>query len=170
MSWSPALPNLTFGTQVMTNLHGYFKTNADAATTWANGNVAMTPYVRVERNTRISKEHPSLAIVEARNQPTLDDSGQATEIVQEFLVETVVSGRAPGKLLDELRIRVAANWQLVVSITDAELLAGLAGTFTSPTIELNQTVFSGVRDPKTSGGMYEQAALQSFSVSYTQAN
>mgnify|MGYP001617845465 CR=1 FL=1 len=75
MSWSPALPNLTFGTRVMTNLHGYFKTNADDAVTWANGNVAMTPYVRVEKNTRISKEHPSLAIVEARNQPALDDFG-----------------------------------------------------------------------------------------------
>ena len=86
------------------------------------------------------------------------------------LVETVVSGGAPGKLLDELRIRVAANWQLVVSIAEAELMAGLTGTQTKPVIELNQTVFSGVRDPKTSGGLYEQTALQSFSVSYTQVN
>lgn len=170
MSWSPVRPDLRFGTQILTNLHTYLKANADAAVTWANGNVALTPYARIETNTRISKEHPSLAVVEARNQPTWDDSSYATAISQEFLIETIVSGTAPGKLLEELRIRVVANWQLIISITEAELMAGMAGSFTQPVVELNSAVFSGVRKPETSGGLYEQTALQSFTVSYTQVN
>ena len=154
----------------MANLYSYFKTNADAATTWANGNVALTPYVRIEQNARISKEHPSLAIVEARNNPVLDESKIATNMTQDFVIETVVSGSAPGLLLNELRTRVAANWQLLASITEAELMAGLTGAFTEPTVELGQVVFYGVRDPKTSGGLYEQTAFQSFSVTYMQVN
>lgn len=170
MPWTPARPQLTFGTQIITNLHDYLKANADEAVTWANNSVALTPYARISKNTRISRDHPSLAIVEARNSPTLDDSSYALENVHEFLIETVVTGSAPEQLMAELIVRVAANWQLLLTISDAQLSAGMTGVVTPLVIELNQAVFSGWRKPETSGGLYEQTALQSFSVAYTQVN
>lgn len=170
MSWSPSFPNLKFGLSVIDGVHAYLETNASEAVQWANGDVAMDAYKRVLKNTRISREFPSLAIVEARHQPVLLEEGAGYDMVQEFLIETIVAGRAPAQLLTELRVRVVANWQMILTIPEATWLTGLAGTFTKPVIELNQAVFSGTRDPKTSGGLYEQTALQSFSLSYTQAN
>ncbi len=170
MPWTPINPNLKFGLEVLDNVHGYFQTNADEAVTWANGGIALDPYQRILKQARVSTEYPSLAIVEARQLPDIGEELASYSLTQEFLIETIVAGRAPAALLTELRKRVAANWQLVLSIPADVWLAGMLGTLSTPIIELNQAVYSGVRDPKTSGALYSQTALQSFTISYTQAD
>lgn len=170
MPWSPINPNLKFGLEVLDNVHGYFETNANDAVTWANGGSPLDPYVRILKQARVSTEYPSLAIVEARQLPDIGEELASYTLIQEFLIETIVAGRAPGALLTELRKRVAANWQTVLSVPADVWLAGLLGTASTPIIELNQAVYSGVRDPKTSGGLYTQTALQSFTIAFTQAD
>ena len=170
MSWSPKNPNLRYGVEVLGNLHTYVKTNADAAVTWANGNTAMTPYKRISRNARVSEQAPSLAVLMASQEPKFNEEFGGTDLTQEFLIETTVGATAPEGLMNDLNIRVAANWKLIETMTPEDWLAGMAGTLGGLVVELNQAVFAGHREPKTANGLYLQTALQSFTITYQQVN
>lgn len=169
MSWLPRYPNWHFGIPLGENLKAVFLQHQTDALAWAQtvsgGTGTLTDFARILVCDRVSEEFPFLGIYPVTDQPSYED---ALEHSDQIGFEIECNGSKPEALAREVKARVAAVRQMVLTASGDELFVNFAG-ISKAIIELGPAIYDPVevRDA-TRNGQYYQVASFTINFRYVQ--
>lgn len=169
MPWTPRFPNMDFGEPILDNLERIFKRDQVEALTWANGNVALTPFERILQCERVSDKFPSLAIFPVADNPTLSEDAVFIDQELRCSVEIACSSTKPNELARELMKRVNAVRQMVLTADEDDLLLNVGIPHGPLELQLGRAVYEQVREHETKKGLYYRSAFVTFTFKFNQA-
>lgn len=168
MAWQPAYPAINFGLPLIDNLIAIFNRDQAEALAWANGNAAMTSFVRIHKCERIANKFPALAIIPISEFPDfLEDGGAKIEL--EFAFEIANSSDKPDDLTEDLRKRVAAVRQMIEVATPEDITDGIQVNTHSPLlVTQGKALYEQVRESEQIAGLYYRSVFLTVTFQYLQ--
>jgi hypothetical protein len=170
MAWQALYPEMVLGLPLGKNMADAILRDGDAATTWANQGKALVPYQRVLLCERVSTRFPYVAVFPQHVQvvPTVEPG--YSSVVCDTFIEVVASGQKPEDLTVEIQTRMVGLFQLLLSMDESELMAGIDyASYTTPLRGSRAEAFYGeIFTDRTEAGVYYHSAYWIYTISYEQ--
>ena len=168
------MPDVDFGLPLLDNLKTIIEQDQAAALAWAAAKLpvvaSLENFARVLKCERVSNRFPSLAIFPVGDAPELGEEAESVDNSVVFGFEIAITSRKPDALTEELRKRVAAVRQIVLTASQkyqTDLTVGIeSATFIE--VKLGPAQFEQVREFEDDAGLYYRSAFLTITFRYLQ--